>query len=34
MLRDVGYLIDKCGEVEGFGNLGTFLMKTIEDKEI
>jgi hypothetical protein len=34
MLRDVAYLIEKLGKVEGFGNLGTFLIKIIEDKEI
>jgi len=34
MLRDVGYLIDKFGKVEGFGDLGTFLVKAIEDKKI
>ncbi|KAH8677897.1 Vps54-like protein-domain-containing protein [Xylariales sp. PMI_506] len=34
MLRDVAYLIDKFGKVEGFDNLGTFLIQIIKDKEI
>ncbi|KAJ2977987.1 hypothetical protein NUW58_g7638 [Xylaria curta] len=34
MLRDVGYLTNKLGEIEGFGDLGTFLVKIIEDKTI
>jgi hypothetical protein len=34
MLRDVGYLIDKFGSLEGFGDLGTSLVKIIEDKKI
>lgn len=34
MLRDVGHLVNKLGEVEGFGDLGTYLTKIIKDKEI
>lgn len=34
MLRDVEHLVSKLGKVEGFGDLGTYLMKIIEDKEI
>ncbi|KAI1823183.1 putative GARP complex component [Xylaria intraflava] len=34
MLRDVGYLTDKFGTIEGFGDLNTSLIKIIEDKEI
>jgi vacuolar protein sorting-associated protein 54 len=34
MLRDVEHLIGKLGKVEGFGDLGTYLMKIIEGKEI
>ncbi|KAI0540049.1 putative GARP complex component [Xylaria digitata] len=34
MLRDIRYLSDKFGKVEGFGDLGESLLKIIEDKEI
>ncbi|KAK4201390.1 vacuolar protein sorting-associated protein 54, chloroplastic [Triangularia verruculosa] len=34
MLRDVEHLVDKLGKVEGFGDLGTYLTKIIEDREI
>jgi vacuolar protein sorting-associated protein 54 len=34
MLRDVEYLVGKLGKVDGFGDLGTYLMKIVEDKEI
>ncbi|KAL7619653.1 hypothetical protein AAE478_010194 [Parahypoxylon ruwenzoriense] len=34
MLRDVNHLIDMLGKVKGFGDLGTYLMKIIEGKEI
>ncbi|KAH8162611.1 hypothetical protein CIB48_g5638 [Xylaria polymorpha] len=34
MLRDVEHLVDKLGSVEGFNDLGTYLIKIIIDKEI
>ncbi|KND92285.1 Vacuolar protein sorting-associated protein 54, chloroplastic [Tolypocladium ophioglossoides CBS 100239] len=34
MLRDVEHLVGKLGKIEGFGDLGTHLMKMIEGKEI
>jgi hypothetical protein len=34
MLRDVDYFIGKLGKIEGFGDLGTYLIKIIESKEI
>ncbi|KAI8625544.1 putative GARP complex component [Xylariaceae sp. FL1651] len=34
MLRDVRYLSEKFGKVEGFGDLGESLLKIIQDREI
>jgi vacuolar protein sorting-associated protein 54 len=34
MLRDVDYFVGRLGKVEGFGDLGTYLIKIIESKEI
>jgi hypothetical protein len=34
MLRDVDYFVGKLGKVEGFGDLGTYLIKIIESKDI
>jgi ribosomal protein L12E/L44/L45/RPP1/RPP2 len=34
MLRDVEQLTSKLGKVEGFADLGTYLMKIIEAKDI
>ena len=34
MHRDVDYFIGKLGKVEGFGDLGTYLIQIIESKEI
>jgi len=34
MLRDVEHLTSRLGKVDGFGDLGTYLMKIIEGKDI
>lgn len=34
MLRDVEHLVSKLGKFERFGDLGTYLMKIIEGREI
>lgn len=34
MLRDVEHLVNTLGKVEGFGDLGTYLTKIIEGKEV
>jgi hypothetical protein len=34
MLHDVEYVVGKLGKVEGFGDLGTYLINIIEGKEI
>ncbi|KAF2757570.1 Vps54-domain-containing protein [Pseudovirgaria hyperparasitica] len=33
MLRDVKHLVDKCGEMEGYSDLGTTLLLIVETKE-
>jgi len=34
MLHDIEYLVGKLGKIEAFGDLGTYLMRIIECKEI
>lgn len=34
MLRDVEHLVSALGVVDGFGDLGTYLTKIIEGKEV
>lgn len=34
MLSDVTHLVDKLGKVEGFGDLGAYLVEIIKSKEV